>query len=390
MLIFLRSSLLKSFSTKIISSFIIFIFFTGINLQAQDDGKKLFQICSACHSIGKGKLIGPDLKGVTERLDRDWLASFINNSQAVVQSGDEYAVKVFQEYNSIPMPPNNYSDEQMNILLDYIENFDKAPKPVETVAVAEAPEVEGEYVFMEETAYPFANLRISFIISAIIIALSLIDLFITKIVKTRFIHILIILISGAIITEIIVTEAISSGRATYYEPDQPIQFSHKIHSGDNQIDCEYCHFTVDESKYAGIPPVQLCMNCHNLIKEGPYTGKEEIAKIYTSLETGMPIEWVKVYYLPDHVYFSHAQHVAVGKLECEECHGDLTSVDRVQQIGDLSMGWCIECHRIKEVQFIDNDFYSRYTKLHEELRSGDINRVTVSNIGGDDCQKCHY
>jgi cytochrome c2 len=385
---------LKNISLGAMISLIVVFSFSGFKAFAEDEGKQLFQVCSACHTIGKGKLIGPDLKGVTERLDKDYLYRFIRNSQELVQAGDEYAVKQFEEYNKIPMPPNDLTDDQLEILLSYIENYTEEAvvetAPATTETHAEEGHGRAEYVFMEETEHPFGNLRISFIISAILIIIALIDLFFTHIIKARFVHLIIILISGAIVVEITVIEAQNLGRSQFYEPDQPIKFSHKIHAGDNKIDCKYCHVTAEESIHAGIPSVQLCMNCHNVVKEGTNTGKEEIAKIYQALETGKPIEWIKVHNLQDHVFFSHAQHVSVGKIDCEQCHGDVASMDRIRQVESLGMGWCIECHRNTEVQFLDNDFYTRYVKLHQELKSGERSRVTVDNIGGNECQKCHY
>jgi hypothetical protein len=190
--------------------------------------------------------------------------------------------------------------------------------------------------------------------------------------------------------EIIVVEAQGLGRQQYYSPDQPIAFSHKVHAGQNKIDCKYCHTSTDESMHAGIPSAQLCMNCHTVVKSGKTTGTTEIAKIYKAIETKKPIEWVQVHNLPDHVFFSHAQHVNVGKLECKQCHGPVETMDRIMQVEDLGMGWCIECHRTTEVQFETNNFYKNYAKLHEELNAGKRSRITVDNIGGNDCQKCHY
>jgi hypothetical protein len=132
------------------------------------------------------------------------------------------------------------------------------------------------------------------------------------------------------------------------------------------------------------------MNCHTVVKSGAKTGTAEIAKIYEALQSGKPIEWIKVHNVPDHVYFNHAQHVKVGKLECQECHGKVEEMDRIVQESTLGMGWCIECHRTKEVQFLENDFYKNYTKLHEEMNAGKRSRVTVDDIGGSECQKCHY
>jgi hypothetical protein len=220
--------------------------------------------------------------------------------------------------------------------------------------------------------------------------LTLIDLFISKIIKKKFVHIIIIATSVYLMGEIMVVEAQGLGRQQYYSPDQPIAFSHKIHAGQNKIDCQYCYTTVEESKHAGIPSVQLCMNCHNVVRSGSQSGTEEISKIYASLESGKPTEWIRVHNVPDHAFFSHAQHVKVGKVKCQQCHGPVETMDRIIQVEDLSMGWCINCHRITEVQFTNNDFYKNYTQLHQELNEGKRSRITVDNIGGNECQKCHY
>jgi len=377
---------------SIISALLILISLFGFRVEAQDDGQQLFQVCSACHTIGKGKLIGPDLQGVTDRLDRDWLKAFILNSQEVIASGDEYAVEQFEAYNKIPMPPNDFTDEQLEVLLDYITNFDPnaTAAAAEEVVAGDPTEQQAVEEFMAEKENPYANMQISFFISLALILVALIDLFLTRLVKARVFHIMVIIISLAIVSEVVIKEAQSLGRQQYYSPDQPIAFSHKVHAADNKIDCQYCHFTVNDSRHAGIPPTQLCMNCHNVVKEGTHTGTAEIAKIVESLESGKPIHWVKVHNLPDHVYFNHAQHVKVGKVDCEECHGDVLGMDRIMQVHDLSMGWCINCHRNTEVQFFDNDFYARYKDMHKKVESGEISRITVNTIGGNDCQKCHY
>lgn len=361
--------------------------------QAQTpDGAKLFQVCSACHQISDTKLIGPGLKGITERRDREWLTRFIRNSQEVIQSGDPYAVKLFEEFNKIPMPPNNLTNEEINILLDYIENYDptKAAAAVPTVS-AEPAEIDGKpYVFMEETRHPWQNFRLTFLISIALIVISLFDLFLSKAVKAKFVHVIIILISVAVIIEVTVLEAKALGRQQYYEPDQPIAFSHYIHAGQNKLDCKYCHTSVTTSKHAGFPSPQLCMNCHNVIRKGTHSGTAEIEKIYKAIETGQSIEWIRVHNLPDHSYFNHAQHVAVGKLDCTECHGDVAKMDRIRQVNSLGMGWCIECHRTREVQFEDNAFYSKYQYLKEDLQEGRKSFISVDDVGGTNCAKCHY
>jgi hypothetical protein len=102
------------------------------------------------------------------------------------------------------------------------------------------------------------------------------------------------------------------------------------------------------------------------------------------------IEWIRIHNLPDHVYFNHAQHVNVGKQQCQTCHGEIQKMDEVYQFTDLSMGWCINCHRESKVQFAENKFYSIYEKFHEDMKNKKLDSVTVEKIGGTECQKCHY
>ena len=103
-----------------------------------------------------------------------------------------------------------------------------------------------------------------------------------------------------------------------------------------------------------------------------------------------PIEWTRIHNLPDHVYFNHAQHVTVGEVECQTCHGKVEEMEVLEQHAPLSMGWCINCHRETEVQFEGNEYYESYAKYHEELDNGTREKVTVEDIGGLECQKCHY
>ncbi|MCP4553629.1 MAG: c-type cytochrome [Bacteroidetes bacterium] len=374
-------------SIVFIFTLLFFLFPTNRQLKAQE-GKDFFTVCTACHTIGGGKLIGPDLKGISERRNEDWLIKFIQNSQEQIQAGDKIAVQLFEEFNFIPMPPNNLSDDEVRILLSYINNpTGEAAVPQPITEIVEPEEFVIEPAYMKK-----ANARnhgTIFYLALILLIIAFADLVFTRIIKARFVHIITMLISIFIMGKIIVVEAQSLGRQQYYQPEQPIAFSHKVHTGQNQINCLYCHTTASESMYAGIPSTQLCMNCHAVVKSGATTGTKEIAKIFKSLESGKPIEWIKVHNNPDHVFFSHAQHVAVGKLDCVDCHGPVETMDLVMQVNDLSMGWCIECHRTQEVQF-SNEFYANYKTLHEDLNSGKKSIITVDNIGGNDCQKCHY
>ena len=195
-----------------------------------------------------------------------------------------------------------------------------------------------------------------------------------------------------------------------YEPIQPIHFSHKIHAGENGIDCKYCHSSARTSKTSGIPSMNVCMNCHKNITE--FTGspdslyldysKEfytaEIQKIYdavgwdaaTQSYTGKekPVKWVRIHNLPDFVYFNHSQHVSVAGLECQTCHGPVESMEIMKQHSPLTMGWCIECHRETEVNVQNNEYYA---KIHEELsKKYGVEKLTAAQLGGLECGKCHY
>jgi hypothetical protein len=131
-------------------------------------------------------------------------------------------------------------------------------------------------------------------------------------------------------------------------------------------------------------------------RRGERTVREQWEEIESSLTNEMkesiagPIEWTRIHMLPDHVYFNHEQHVNVGKLACQQCHGKVEEMDVLYQYAPLSMGWCINCHRETEVQFTGNEYYQTYEKYHEALKSGQKTKVTVEDIGGLECQKCHY
>ena len=214
-----------------------------------------------------------------------------------------------------------------------------------------------------------------------------------------------------------------------YQPSQPIEFPHSVHAGVSGIDCKYCHNSVEKSRSAGIPTVNVCMNCHKQIK-GSDDQVAKIQKIYDAAgfdpETGTyskkstgPIVWNKVHVLPDHVYFNHSQHVVVGGIDCKQCHGDMTKMEgavMVQPVSELNkiegnipltrptltMGWCIECHGETEVgQMAGADYKGTgyYDEIHRRLVNNDRslyskylddNKVTVRGLGGWECSKCHY
>jgi len=222
---------------------------------------------------------------------------------------------------------------------------------------------------------------------------------------------IILFVAGGYMTT---TAAMNLGRSKNYQPEQPIYYSHKVHAGINQINCQYCHIGTYQGKQATLPSVNVCMNCHAAINEYKgealvrengevVDGTAEIKKLYKyagftegqpwDAAKAKPIEWIRIHNLPDHVYFNHAQHVNAGQIACQQCHGEIQKMGEVKQFADLSMGWCVNCHRQSKVQFKDNGFYSIYEKFHEDLKSGKLDStkgITVEKIGGTECQKCHY
>jgi cytochrome c553 len=229
-----------------------------------------------------------------------------------------------------------------------------------------------------------------FILASLLLLFSITDLIITKKIKLRWINYVILLVSAVIVTKILVVDAIALGRSKDYSPIQPIKFSHAVHAGQNQTDCIYCHSYAPYSKTAGIPPENVCMNCHLMVRNGTRSGAFEISKIIDAFDNKTPIEWIKVHNLPDHVFFSHAQHVGAGALKCQECHGEVEKMDIIKQVSDLSMGWCIDCHRTKKLNIHSNKFYSEYKDLAAKIKNGEIDSVSVSMLGGTECMKCHY
>jgi cytochrome c551/c552 len=401
-----------------IAAFCFFVLFS--NQSFSQDGKALFsQNCASCHAINKN-LTGPALAGIEDRWpDKKMLYAWIKNNQAVIKSGYPYAVDLYNQWNKTQMNLfTSLTDKDIDAILGYIKVAGTpAPdsvKPVDTTKTAE----EGDNTLL------FGILTL--ILAIVAFVLLQVNANLKKLADDKegipatepvpvwrnkvyiMFATLVLFTIGGYYT---VMGAIGLGRSQNYQPEQPIFYSHKVHAGTNQISCLYCHGGAQESKHANIPSVNVCMNCHMAINEykgeALYTaegeevnGTNEIKKLYkyAGYEEGKPwdaanakpVEWVKIHSLPDHVYFNHSQHVAVGKVQCQTCHGEITRMTEVYQFSDLSMGWCINCHRETKVQFADNGFYSIYEKYHEDMKNGTMDSVTVANIGGTECQKCHY
>ena len=229
-----------------------------------------------------------------------------------------------------------------------------------------------------------------FIIAFILFLFSTIDLIISKKIKKQWIHFVVLGTTGIFLTWSLVASALAIGHSPGYAPDQPVKFSHAVHAGQNGTDCIYCHSYAPYGKSAGFPAENVCMNCHLLVRNGTRSGAFEIAKVIRGYEELKPVEWIKVYNLPDHVFFSHGQHAGAGGVSCQECHGQVEKTDRISLTDELTMGWCINCHRTRNVNFQDNKFYSEYRVLTEKIRKREAENVTVELIGGTECMKCHY
>lgn len=413
-----------------LASLLLFVSFFFSNIASAADGEALFKAnCASCHHPIK-ELTGPALKGARDREpSKTWAYQWINNTTEMVET-DPYAKALKAKYGSV-MTKFNLPMEDMKAILDYADNWKEPEKPVEEAA-------------KDDNSLLFGILTL--ILAVIAFILLQVNSSLKKLSDEKdgvyrsepvpFYRNKAYLLTGVIVLFCFagyqtINGAIGLGRQKDYQPKQPIYYSHKVHAGTNQINCLYCHSGAQDSKFSNIPSVNVCMNCHKSINkyEGPdelkhedgtpVNGTAEIQKLYAYAgwnpaskkydKPGKPIEWVKIHSLPDHVYFNHSQHVKVGQQQCQTCHGPIQEMGEVKQFSDLSMGWCINCHRESKVNFYDkktgsgNKFYSIYEKFHEEMadsimgKNGKmvvnphrIDSVTVEKIGGTECQKCHY
>ncbi|MCF8274157.1 MAG: c-type cytochrome [Flavobacteriaceae bacterium] len=408
---------------------ILLAFSTSLSAQEGDPvtGKTLFNAnCAACHQLDK-KMTGPALRNVEIRLsndqglDRAWIYAWIRNSAGLIKSGDAYANKVYNDYGGTAMTAfPQLSDQDIDNILAYT-----AEVKVEPVAQATTTKTSTETTSSISNELILGALAILFVLLAsglFLVNKTLrrfaiakdIDLPETKrtplwkaFVQNQFLvlvtAIFLLLSSAYFVYGYLMQIGVDQG----YQPIQPIHFSHKIHAGDNAIDCKYCHSSARVSKTSGIPSLNVCMNCHKSIYEykgetTPEYSKEfydgEIKKLYAAAGwddaaqqyTGnsQPVKWVRIHNLPDFVYFNHSQHVSVAGIECQTCHGPVQEMEIASQFAPLTMGWCIDCHRTTNVKVEDNAYY---TKIHEELsKKYGVDKLTAAQMGGLECGKCHY
>jgi len=412
------------------------------NIFAQN-GEALFKAnCASCHKPDKD-FTGPMLKGAREREPNpEWAYKWVGNVNTMLET-DPYAKALLAKYNSRMTPFPQLKKEEIKAILDWAD----APPVVTTPGPQTTP--------AEDNSLLFGILTL--VLALIAFILLQVNSNLRKlsdekegvhrgepvpVYKNKTYLMVGVLVLFCVAGYFFTNAAIGLGRMKNYQPEQPIYYSHQVHAGTNQISCLYCHGGAQDSKAANIPSVNVCMNCHKGITkyEGPdklvrengtaVDGTEEIQKIYAyagynpatksynpdNNGDGLPdgaheIQWTKIHNLPDHVYFNHSQHVKVGKQQCQTCHGNIQEMPEVYQFAELSMGWCINCHRETKVDFYNkadstgNKFYSIYEKFHNDLKADTIkdkygnvkeirkpkmDSVTVEKIGGTECQKCHY
>ena len=434
------SKMLNIKSVKPLVLMAFFLVFIGSKTYAID-GETVFKAnCAACHKVGKD-FVGPALKGAQARWEENSsienLYKWIQNSGELIDNGDAYAKKLFSKWNNSIMPPQAVSNEEIDALFEYVENYTvPTPPPSTDVEVVEIVEESNWLWYIIIGLFLVVTLAVASVKKNLkkiageseenlekVGPLGSVRAYLWRNFNYSFFFGFVIVISILVMGYKGCSRNI--GVFDGYKPDQPIAFSHKIHAGQLEVECVYCHNSVEKSKHAGIPTTNVCMNCHKAVSEGPTTGTEEIAKIYEAAgfdantfkysgET-KPVNWVKVHNLPDHVYFNHSQHVVVGGLDCKQCHGDMAkeTVAKVMTIEELNaidendikftrptltMGWCIECHGQKEIDIQSDGVSEYYKEIHDRLK-GDKNtytkyleddKITVAELGGWECAKCHY
>lgn len=399
-----------------------------------DQGEKLFKAnCGSCHKPDK-PMTGPAVAGALQRWEgKGDVHEWIKNSQAYIRSGNAYAKQVFEEHNKIVMPPQAVSNEDIDAILYYADHY--APpgaKAGDAPVVAEPAGKSSHWEWLVITGL---------LLTVVLLSLGGVRHQLSNAVREKqglepepalgtwgrikrwagrnkgwaSVAVLLIVVWLSVLgwNSLFRLGVYGGDKVEHYKPSQPINFSHSLHAGPDNlaINCQYCHSGAEKSKHAGIPSANVCMNCHQAVTEGPSTGADEIAKIHAATGwdpeamayTGeeKPIVWNKVHNLPDHVYFSHEQHVAVGKLECQDCHGPVdTEMDQVQQWSPLTMAWCLDCHNTQEVTVAgsDNGYYQEMHRRLAETPMGqrelrkylEDEKITVRELGGWECAKCHY
>jgi len=415
---------------------ILLTFATTVHAQDGGDpakGKSLFNTnCASCHQLDR-KMTGPALRNIEKRLadeqglGKDWIYGWIHNSSGVIKSGDAYANEIYNEYNGTAMTAfPQLSETDIDDILAYTAAEPPAPEPSKKVVTGGDGSGSGggtsNKLILGALALLFALLAVSLVLVRQTLN-RFADAKGIEVVKkdkgtpiwkafaqNQFLVLvtsIFLLLAGAyFVYGYLMQVGVDQG----YEPVQPIHYSHRIHAGDNAIDCKYCHSSARVSKQSGIPSLNVCMNCHKSIyqvaDETQQMGRDEygvdynaeIQKLYKAVGwdedeqnyTGdtQPVKWIRIHNLPDFAYFNHSQHVSVAGVQCQECHGPVQEMEVMYQYSPLTMGWCINCHRETKVKVEGNEYY---TKIHEELsKKYGVEELTAAQMGGLECGKCHY
>ena len=377
-----------------------FLFAFSLNVSAQEGdaklGKALFNAnCASCHKLDK-KLVGPALGKISERRELSWLKAWIKDNAALRASGDADAIAIYEEYKKSPMTAfPQLSDRDIENIIAYMDAPPLKKKSNATALVSSENSLKSQ----SDTKW------ISYLVLLVLVG-GILYIYLKS--NNNFLKIVATIILLLNVAYFGFSALLGVGVDQGYQPIQPIAFSHKIHAGDNKIDCQYCHSSAKNSKTSGIPSVNICMNCHKSIGEvaeetaTPEYSKAfydgEIQKVYEAagwdaenlVYTGKtkPIKWIQIHNLPDFVYFNHSQHIIVGGIKCQKCHGPVENMEEVYQFSSLTMGWCIECHKETNVKMKDNGYYKN---IHEQLaKKYGVEKVTVAQMGGKECGKCHY
>ena len=393
-------------------------------------GKALFNTnCAACHKL-YSRAVGPALHGVTDKQDKEWLHKWIKNNQALRDSGDPDALAIYNEFNQASMSLfPQLTDADIDNILAYTDTPKPEPKAPSAVAGATAGQGGGPGISDNIILGALVLIFVMLIAVLFIVTNTLkkfaqaqgVELPVERkrtpiwraFAQNQFlvlVSVIFLMLGGAYFAY---GWLMQIGVDQGYEPIQPIHYSHRIHVGENQIECKYCHSSARTSKHSGIPTLNVCMNCHKAISEvagpdseftsvTPEYSKEfydkEIQKLYkavgwdpaTQSYTGNtePVEWVRIHNLPDFAYYNHSQHVTVAGIQCQTCHGPVETYEVMKQFAPLTMGWCINCHRKTQVKMDGNAYYD---KIHEQLaKKYGIEKVTAAQMGGIECGKCHY
>jgi mono/diheme cytochrome c family protein len=416
------SLIFKQFSRSVL--LIAGFAFLGFSAYAQGDaakGEALFKAkCTTCHKI-ESRLIGPALgPTVTEETDDKWLTHWVENNQALIAAKDPKALKIYNEYNQSGMTVfGELTDGDVANILAYVRTTWKTIQATPKVAAGGAQAADSGP----------SDLVIYALIGVIVLAIIII-LVLNKVITTleRLLSKNKDLVFEDEAVELVEVDRLAGfkklaknkkfvfftllcgtlalcswGWVTMwntnvhqgYQPVQPIKFPHDLHAGAMKIDCQYCHSGAYKSKNASIPSLNVCMNCHKVVK----TESPEIHKIYDALgydpqtqkydsTKARPIQWVRIHNLPDFAYFNHSQHVKVAGLKCQTCHGPVQTMKEVYQYSPLTMKWCIQCHKRTDVNTKGNAYYENMIAVHDLIKQG--KPVTEAAMGGIECGKCHY